>query len=64
MFQDSIWETRTYKKDPKSGKLSLFSYMENFPFPFYIVLKDRNALPNVLSEALRQWFEVVEAKCA
>lgn len=34
-------------------------YMENFPFPFYVVLKDINQMPVVLGEALRQWFELV-----
>ncbi|XP_061479315.1 midasin isoform X2 [Rhineura floridana] len=35
------------------------SYMEEFPFPFYIILRDVNALPETLSDALRQWFELV-----
>nr|CAB3263714.1 midasin [Phallusia mammillata] len=35
------------------------SYMEDFPFPFYVVIRDVNALPDTLSEALRQWFELV-----
>lgn len=37
------------------------SYMEEFPFPFYIILRDMNALPETLSDALRQWFELVTA---
>ncbi|XP_025832475.1 midasin isoform X2 [Agrilus planipennis] len=42
------------------GKLlGIKSYMDSFPFPFYIILKDINSLPDVLSEALRQWFEIV-----
>jgi len=35
------------------------SYMDSFPFPFYIILRDINSLPVVLSDALRQWFELV-----
>ncbi|CAB1340438.1 unnamed protein product, partial [Coregonus sp. 'balchen'] len=34
------------------------SYMEEFPFPFYVILRDVNALPETLSDALRQWFEL------
>ncbi|OWK63460.1 Midasin [Lonchura striata] len=34
------------------------SYMEEFPFPFYMILRDVNALPETLSDALRQWFEL------
>ncbi|CAH6790218.1 midasin [Phodopus roborovskii] len=37
------------------------SYMEEFPFPFYIILRDVNSLPETLSDALRQWFELVTA---
>ncbi|KAF2880198.1 hypothetical protein ILUMI_25999 [Ignelater luminosus] len=44
----------------KDGKLlGIKSYMDSFPFPFYIILRDINSLPNVLSDALRQWFEIV-----
>ena len=35
------------------------TYMDHFPFPFYIILRDINSLPQVLSDALRQWFELV-----
>ena len=42
------------------GKLvSIDSYMEHFPFDHYIVLRDVNNLPRTLSDALRQWFELV-----
>ena len=37
------------------------SYMGEFPFPFYVILRDINSLPQVLSDALRQWFELVTA---
>ncbi|XP_040203696.1 LOW QUALITY PROTEIN: midasin [Rana temporaria] len=37
----------------------MISYMEQFPFPFYIILRDVNSLPETLSDALRQWFELV-----
>ncbi|XP_046836565.1 midasin isoform X1 [Vespa crabro] len=44
----------------EDGKLlSIRSYMDSFPFPFYMILRDINMLPGVLSDALRQWFEVV-----
>jgi midasin len=35
-------------------------YLDSFPFPFYIILQDVNALPAVVSDALRQWFELVQ----
>lgn len=46
----------------KEGKLlNIQSYMDVFPFSFYIVLKNINSLPSVLSDALRQWFEIVSS---
>ena len=42
------------------GQLSrIDSYMDHFPFQHYIVLRDVNNLPHTLSDALRQWFELV-----
>lgn len=44
----------------KDGKLlGIHNYMDVFPFSFYIILRDINSMPSVLSDALRQWFEVV-----
>lgn len=44
----------------KDGKLlGIENYMDTFPFSFYIILRNINSLPNVLSDALRQWFEIV-----
>ena len=43
-----------------AGKLvSIDSYMDHFPFSHYIVLRDVHNLPRTLSDALRQWFELV-----
>ena len=39
------------------GKLSISRYIDTFPFPFYIILRELSELPQVLSNALRQWFE-------
>ncbi|KER24406.1 hypothetical protein T265_07921 [Opisthorchis viverrini] len=49
----SIFDLRRYTS---SGKL--VPYMDTFPLPFYLVLRDVTALPQLLSDALRQWFEL------
>jgi len=41
------------------GPREIRPYMENFPFPFYIILRQVAALPAIMGDALRQWFEVV-----
>lgn len=60
-LQDSILDIKVpIFKGP--GELpEIRSYMEEFPFPFYVILRDVNALPETLSDALRQWFELVTA---
>lgn len=60
-LQDSILDIKVpIFKGP--GELpEIRSYMEEFPFPFYMILRDVNALPETLSDALRQWFELVTA---
>lgn len=57
-LQDSILDIRTPLFS--GGKLlGISSYMDSFPFPFYLILRDISNLPAVLSDALRQWFELV-----
>lgn len=49
-------------KQPVFGpdkSLEIVRYMDTFPFPFYVILRDITSLPTVLSDALRQWFELV-----
>ncbi|XP_076336290.1 midasin isoform X2 [Tachypleus tridentatus] len=56
--KDSILDIKVpIFKNP--GQVEIQSYMDRFPFPFYIILKDITSMPLVLGEALRQWFELV-----
>ncbi|CAB0035735.1 unnamed protein product [Trichogramma brassicae] len=56
--KDSILDIRISAIENK--QISIKPYMDCFPFPFYIILRDINALPGILSDALRQWFELVK----
>jgi midasin len=38
------------------GKIVRTKYMEQFPFRYYLVVRDVRELPGVLAGALRQWF--------
>lgn len=58
LSKDSILDIRVPIFD-NSGNVRIESYMERFPFPFYILLRDINGLPVVMGEALRQWFELI-----
>ncbi|XP_076758301.1 midasin [Xylocopa sonorina] len=58
LSKDSILDIRMPVFE--GGKLlGIRSYMDSFPFPFYVILRDLDSLPVVLSDALRQWFEIV-----
>ncbi|KAM4771043.1 midasin [Rhinophrynus dorsalis] len=57
--KDSILDIKVPIFTDTGAMPKMISYMEQFPFPFYIILRDVNALPETLSDALRQWFELV-----
>ncbi|XP_051781409.1 midasin isoform X2 [Erpetoichthys calabaricus] len=59
--RDSVLDIKVPIFKGPGEMLEIKSYMEEFPFPFYIILRDVNALPETLSDALRQWFELVTA---
>ncbi|XP_030054953.1 midasin [Microcaecilia unicolor] len=59
--RDSIFDIKVPIFGGPGEMPEIRSYMDEFPFPFYIVLRDVNALPETLSDALRQWFELVTA---
>ncbi|KAI9314233.1 hypothetical protein BX666DRAFT_1863084, partial [Dichotomocladium elegans] len=61
--KDSILKMTNVKYATVNGKLSLQMrpYLETFPFQYFMVLRDINALPEALSDALRQYFSFVAA---
>ncbi|XP_070191391.1 midasin-like isoform X1 [Littorina saxatilis] len=59
--QNSILDIKRTVFTPGKPLPEFRSYMEEFPFPFYVILRDIGSLPQVLSDALRQWFELVTA---
>eukprot|EP00736_Rhodelphis_marinus_P003990 Rmarinus@m.5335 len=44
---------------PQPSQMVIRRYLDDFPFPYYIVVRDVSTLPETLAEALRQWFEIV-----
>ncbi|KAF8443019.1 hypothetical protein L210DRAFT_3759383 [Boletus edulis BED1] len=51
----------SYKPSPTTGLMELMMerYLDSFPFEYYIVLRDAEALPRVLADTLREFFERV-----
>lgn len=43
----------------QKGKPVVKRFIEDYPFPYYIILDDMTALPEVLGDALKQWFEML-----
>jgi midasin len=60
----SILDLSQASFEPDAGgemKLQMKRYLEDFPFPYYLVVRDVRELPSVLATALKQWFaEVVD----
>ncbi|KAK7311671.1 hypothetical protein RJT34_09956 [Clitoria ternatea] len=44
----------------EGGKMKFSKYMDSFPFPYYIVLRNIEALPRTLANLLRQWMELMQ----
>eukprot|EP00392_Amoebophrya_sp_AT5.2_P004892 g4901.t1 len=43
--------------DYSTGQCVITPYLQDFPFPFYAVVRERESLPGLLADALRQWIE-------
>jgi len=43
----------------ENGKPKVKQFIEDYPFPYYIILEELQSLPEVLGNALRQWFEMI-----
>lgn len=37
------------------------NYLENYPFPYYLVVQSVQSLPEILCDALTQWFELINS---
>ncbi len=43
----------------QNGKPKVKHFIDDYPFPYYMILQDMNTLPEVLGDALKQWFEMM-----
>lgn len=43
-----------------NGAPTFSKYLDSFPFPYYILLRDIESLPRTLADLLRQWFELMQ----
>lgn len=55
--EDSIMNMKEVSFE--KGKPVVRNFMEDYPFPYYILLSNMERLPEVLGDALRQWFELI-----
>lgn len=43
----------------ESGELRLEKYLSTFPFEYFVILREVERMPQVVAEAIKQWFEMV-----
>jgi len=55
----SIFELKAVNYE--GGRCNVVPYLQDFPFPYYVVVQDLQALPAILGDVLKQWFELVAA---
>jgi midasin len=41
-----------------NGRPVLRQYLDDFPFPFYVLVREPRSLPEKLADILRQWFDL------
>jgi len=58
--KDSIFNTQTISFTPQG--IVTRAYLDGFPFNYYLTISNIERLPEVLSDALKQWFEMVRAQ--
>jgi midasin len=44
------------------GRPVLRQYLDDFPFPFYVLIREPRSLPEKLADILRQWFDLANAE--
>ncbi|CAG8485903.1 6023_t:CDS:10 [Diversispora eburnea] len=59
--KDSIMSMNQVKYKSVDGimTLEMVQYLESFPFDYYVILKDINALSETLADVLRQYFSII-----
>ncbi|XP_056176640.1 midasin isoform X2 [Syzygium oleosum] len=45
----------------QGANIKFSKYLDSFPFPYYILLRNIEALPRTLADLLRQWFELMQS---
>lgn len=58
----SISAMQNVSVDPQSGQLVLSSYMDTFPFQYYVILQNVADLPLILCDILRQYFSLTNLR--
>ncbi|KAH9601131.1 Midasin AAA lid domain 5 [Trypanosoma melophagium] len=46
----------------RGGRVVRRSYMEEFPFPYYLIVRELETLPGAIADAMRQWFELLNVQ--
>jgi midasin len=59
LIVDKSIEERQEVEYSATGGVKLSRYLDSYPFPYYVVLRDVQALPEVMADALKQWFELL-----
>jgi midasin len=58
--KDSIFNTKSIEFH--NDKILTKRYLDDFPFPYYIAISDLDTLPEVLCDALKEWFQIINSQ--
>lgn len=57
----SIFDLKQVQQLPGGG-MEVTPYLQDFPFPYYAVVRDTRQLPAVLGDIIRQWVEAANSR--
>ena len=60
LIVDPSIEQRQEVEYSAQGGVRIARYLDSYPFPYYVVLRGVQALPEVMADALKQWFELLQ----
>jgi midasin len=58
---ESLLNMQKVEFEGERGEPKFRRYMDSFPFPYYVLVQQLESLPQLVSDLLKQWFELSAA---
>eukprot|EP00923_Selenidium_pygospionis_P020990 GHVN01036210.1.p1 GENE.GHVN01036210.1~~GHVN01036210.1.p1 ORF type:complete len:154 (-),score=27.22 GHVN01036210.1:69-530(-) len=55
--RSSVFDLEEITFDKNTGKMKRSKFLDSFPFPYYVVVRQIEEMSDVVADSIRQWFE-------